>query len=161
MDNFFEFRSDIRVSTAKNQDGVRFFTIKWFWAHRLQTVDLTRVSLLYILFLRSIGIFYCTNFFFQDFYFRSQRSSKFQKGVVHPFWRVVFFNFCKLGGSNQKMLVSNLEELKKIGEVCFGVLSIALIVSEKIGFLRKIRENFSFGCRTVAPMKKMMYLKKY
>ena len=59
MDNFFEFRSDIRVSTAKNQDGVRFFTIKWFWAHRLQTVDLTRVSLLYVLFLRSIGISYC------------------------------------------------------------------------------------------------------
>ena len=46
------------------------------------------------------------------------------------------------------MLVSNLEELKKIGEVSFGVLSIALIVSEKIGFLWKICENFSFGCRS-------------
>ena len=61
-------------------------------------------------------------------------SLKFQKGVVRPFCEVVFFNFCKLGRSNQKMLVSNLEELKKIGEVSFGVLSIALIVSEKIGF---------------------------
>ena len=40
------------------------------------------------------------------------------------------------------MFVSNLKELKKIGEVCFGVLSIALIVS------KKICENFSFGCRS-------------
>ena len=90
------------------------------------------MSLLYVLFLSSLGIFYCTIFFSKTSILgvRGRR-----KGVVSSFWGVVFFNFCKLGGSNQKMLVSNLEELKKIGEVSFGVLSIALIVSEKIGFL--------------------------
>ena len=46
------------------------------------------------------------------------------------------------------MLVQNLKERKKIGEIFFWRLLIGGIVSEKIGFSWKIRENFSFGCRS-------------
>ena len=41
------------------------------------------------------------------------------KGVVWPFFGVIFFDLCELGGSNQKMVVDSLEERKKIGEVGF------------------------------------------
>ena len=66
---------------------------------------------------------------------------------------MVFLNFCELGGANQKMLVSNLEELKKIGEVCFGVLSIALMFPRKLNFCEKFAKILVSG---VAPRKKMM-----
>ena len=61
--------------------------------------------------------------------------SKSQKGVVRPFFGVIFFDLPELGGSNRKMVVHSLEERKKIGGVGFYGLSIAPIVSEKIGFL--------------------------
>ena len=70
-----------------------------------------------------------------------------ERGRLGHFWSH-FLDLRESGGSNQKMLVCNLEEPIEIGEVCFWVLSIALIVSEKIGFLWKICENFSFGCRS-------------
>ena len=34
-------------------------------------------------------------------------------------FRVIFFDLCELGESNQKMVVHSLEEHKKIGEVGF------------------------------------------
>ena len=61
--------------------------------------------------------------------------SKSQKGVVRPFFGVIFFDLRELGGSNQKMIVHSLEEREKIGGVGFYGLSIGPIVSEKIGFL--------------------------
>ena len=68
-----------------------------------------------------------------------------ERGRLGHFWSH-FLDLRESGGSNQKMLVHNLEERKKIGEVGFWSLSIGAIVSEKIGFLWKIRENFSFAC---------------
>ena len=79
------------------------------------------MSPLYVLFLRSKGIFYCTIFFSLGLLFWELEVVEVSKWGRSPILGGRFFNFCKLGGSNQKMLVSNLEELKKIGEVSFEV----------------------------------------
>ena len=85
--------------------------------------------------------------FFLGLVFWELQGVEVPKRVVRPFFGVIFFNLRELGGSNQKLVVHSLKERKKIGEdFGFWGLSIGPIVSEKIGFLWKIRENFSLGC---------------
>ena len=44
-----------------------------------------------------------------------------KKGSFGHFLLSFFFNFCELGGSNQKMLVTNLDEREKMGKLVVKV----------------------------------------
>ena len=82
-----------------------------------------------------MGIFYCTNFFSKTSILGVRGRRSFEKGSLAHFGGSFFPISANWVGRIKKCLSAISKELKKIGEVCFGVLSIALIASEKIGFL--------------------------
>ena len=82
----------------------------------------------------SLGV---QKYFIAQTYFESYGASMARKGVVRPFFGVVFLDLRELCGSNQKMLVHNLEERKKQGKLVFEVCRSEQQFPRKLDFSEK------------------------
>ena len=91
------------------------------------------------MFLRSIGIFYYTIFFLGVVFWELQ-GVEVSKGGRSAILGGHFFEFVRIWWVESKNGCPQPTKASKN--------NIGLIVSEKIGFLQKIRGNFSFGCHS-------------